>query len=138
VTASVDDRLRGCRHGKRGTLNDWWEEFRLYHRKDGKVVKEENLAFFAPAPGRQAACSFTKLENLILNHHTLPAKDFRFPVASRKSEFAGVLRFGRFRWPPRLDSLFLEKNYISGKRPAPSPAKAKGATSPRRNRTSPP
>jgi hypothetical protein len=48
VTASVDDRLRGCRHGKRGTLNDWWEEFRLYHRKDGKVVKEENLAFFCP------------------------------------------------------------------------------------------
>jgi hypothetical protein len=21
-------------------LNDWWEEFRLYHRKDGRVVKE--------------------------------------------------------------------------------------------------
>ena len=21
-------------------LADWWEEFRLYHRKDGKVVKE--------------------------------------------------------------------------------------------------
>ena len=21
-------------------LNDWWEEFRLYHRRDGKVVKE--------------------------------------------------------------------------------------------------
>jgi Terminase RNaseH-like domain len=21
-------------------LNDWWQEFRLYHRKDGKVVKE--------------------------------------------------------------------------------------------------
>jgi hypothetical protein len=21
-------------------LNDWWDEFRLYHRKDGKVVKE--------------------------------------------------------------------------------------------------
>jgi phage terminase large subunit-like protein len=21
-------------------LNDWWEEFRLYHRKDGKVIKE--------------------------------------------------------------------------------------------------
>ncbi len=20
--------------------HDWWEEFRLYHRKDGKVVKE--------------------------------------------------------------------------------------------------
>jgi hypothetical protein len=23
-------------------LNDWWEEFRLYHRKDGKVVKERD------------------------------------------------------------------------------------------------
>ena len=23
-------------------LNDWWEEFRLYHRKDGKVVKEDD------------------------------------------------------------------------------------------------
>jgi hypothetical protein len=21
-------------------LNDWWEEFRLYHRDDGKIVKE--------------------------------------------------------------------------------------------------
>lgn len=28
-------RLRVARH-----LADWWEEFRLYHRKDGKVVKE--------------------------------------------------------------------------------------------------
>jgi hypothetical protein len=23
-------------------LNDWWEEFRLYHRRDGKVVKEND------------------------------------------------------------------------------------------------
>jgi hypothetical protein len=23
-------------------LNDWFEEFRLYHRKDGKVVKERD------------------------------------------------------------------------------------------------
>jgi len=22
--------------------NDWWEEFRLYHRKDGRVVKEND------------------------------------------------------------------------------------------------
>jgi len=28
-------RFKVLRH-----LNDWWEEFRLYHRKDGKVVKE--------------------------------------------------------------------------------------------------
>jgi hypothetical protein len=23
-------------------LHDWWEEFRLYHRKDGRVVKEHD------------------------------------------------------------------------------------------------
>lgn len=28
-------RLKVARH-----LNDWWEEFRTYHRKDGKIVKE--------------------------------------------------------------------------------------------------
>lgn len=28
-------RLKVFKH-----LNDWWEEFRLYHRKDGRVVKE--------------------------------------------------------------------------------------------------
>lgn len=28
-------RLKVFKH-----LNDWFEEFRLYHRKDGKVVKE--------------------------------------------------------------------------------------------------
>src|SRR6185436_5255552 len=28
-------RLKVFRH-----LADWWEEFRLYHRRDGKVVKE--------------------------------------------------------------------------------------------------
>ena len=30
-------RLRVFRH-----LNDWFEEFRLYHRKDGRVVKEHD------------------------------------------------------------------------------------------------
>ena len=30
-------RLKVYRH-----LNDWFEEFRLYHRKDGKVVKEHD------------------------------------------------------------------------------------------------
>ena len=29
------DRFKVFKH-----LNDWWEEFRLYHRKDGLVVKE--------------------------------------------------------------------------------------------------
>ena len=26
-------------------LNDWWEEFSLYHRKDGKVVKEATTSW---------------------------------------------------------------------------------------------
>lgn len=30
-------RIKVAKH-----LNDWWEEFRLYHRKDGKVVKERD------------------------------------------------------------------------------------------------
>jgi phage terminase large subunit-like protein len=30
-------RLKVAKH-----LHDWWEEFRLYHRKDGKIVKEND------------------------------------------------------------------------------------------------
>ena len=35
LTRMQTGRLKVFRH-----LNDWFEEFRLYHRKDGKVVKE--------------------------------------------------------------------------------------------------
>jgi phage terminase large subunit-like protein len=35
LTRMQTGRFKVFRH-----LNDWWEEFRLYHRKDGKVVKE--------------------------------------------------------------------------------------------------
>jgi hypothetical protein len=35
------DRMRGARFTVFSDVSgDWWEEFRLYHRKDGKVVKE--------------------------------------------------------------------------------------------------
>jgi len=34
------DRMQTGRFKVFKELNDWWEEFRLYHRKDGKVVKE--------------------------------------------------------------------------------------------------
>jgi phage terminase large subunit-like protein len=34
------DRMQTGRFKVHEHLNDWWEEFRLYHRKDGKVVKE--------------------------------------------------------------------------------------------------
>jgi phage terminase large subunit-like protein len=34
------DRMRSGRFKVFKHLSDWWEEFRLYHRKEGKVVKE--------------------------------------------------------------------------------------------------
>ncbi len=34
------DRMQTGRFKVFRHLNDWFEEFRLYHRKDGKVVKE--------------------------------------------------------------------------------------------------
>lgn len=34
------DRMQTGRFKVAPHLHDWWEEFRLYHRKDGKVVKE--------------------------------------------------------------------------------------------------
>jgi len=36
------DRMQTGRLKVFGHLNDWFEEFRLYHRKDGKVVKEHD------------------------------------------------------------------------------------------------
>ena len=33
------DRMQTGKFKVYNTLNDWFEEFRLYHRKDGKVVK---------------------------------------------------------------------------------------------------
>lgn len=36
------DRMKKGQLRVAAHLNDWWEEFRLYHRKDGKVVKEND------------------------------------------------------------------------------------------------
>jgi phage terminase large subunit-like protein len=36
------DRMQSGRFKVFRELNDWWEEFRLFHRKDGKVVKESD------------------------------------------------------------------------------------------------
>jgi phage terminase large subunit-like protein len=45
VEAGLMDMLERMQTGRFkvfGYLNDWFEEFRLYHRKDGKVVKEHD------------------------------------------------------------------------------------------------
>ena len=38
--AEMLDRMETGRFRVFSHLNDWFEEFRLYHRKDGKIVKE--------------------------------------------------------------------------------------------------
>ena len=43
LEAGIQDmliRMEGGRFKVFRHLNDWWGKFRLYHRKDGKVVKE--------------------------------------------------------------------------------------------------
>ena len=45
VEPAVADMLTRMRTGRlkvAAHLNDWWEEFRLYHRKDGIIVKERD------------------------------------------------------------------------------------------------
>ncbi len=45
VEAGIFDMLERMQTGRLKVfshLNDWWEEFRLYHRKEGKVVKEHD------------------------------------------------------------------------------------------------
>jgi len=36
------DRMKTGRLKVAAHLNEWWEEFRLYHRKDGRIVKERD------------------------------------------------------------------------------------------------
>lgn len=45
VEPAIDDMLTRMKTGRLRVaehLNDWWEEFRLYHRKDGLIVKERD------------------------------------------------------------------------------------------------
>jgi hypothetical protein len=59
VEAGLMDMLDRMQTGKfkvYNTLNDWFEEFRLYHRKDGKVaVPRGGPDRYAAAPALQAA-----------------------------------------------------------------------------------
>ena len=50
VEAGISDILERMQTGRlkvAAHLNDWWEEFRLYHRKDGIIVKEGDDAMDA-------------------------------------------------------------------------------------------
>ena len=56
-------------------LNDWWEEFRLYHRRDGRVVKEGDDLMSA-----------TRYALMMLRHASTKAayENFRRPLVYRK------------------------------------------------------
>ena len=52
LTRMQTGRFKVFRH-----LNDWFEEFRIYHRKDGKVVKEgDDLISYALRDDDAALC----------------------------------------------------------------------------------
>jgi hypothetical protein len=57
-------------------LNDWWEEFRLFHRKDGKIVKESDDLMAA-----------TRYALMMLRHASTEKsyRDFRRPLVYPKS-----------------------------------------------------
>ena len=40
--AMILDRMHTGRFKVRADLADWWEEFRMYHRKDGRIVKQRD------------------------------------------------------------------------------------------------
>ena len=54
--------------------NDWWEEFRLYHRKDGKVVKEGDDLMCAT----RYALMMLRFAQTIRAHHNVRGK-FNYP-----------------------------------------------------------
>ncbi len=45
VEPGLTDMLQRMQTGRfkvAKSLSDWWEEYRMYHRKDGKIVKERD------------------------------------------------------------------------------------------------
>lgn len=57
LTRMKTGRLKVAAH-----LNDWWEEFRLYHRKDGLIVKELDDLMSATRYGLMMLCSAKRSE----------------------------------------------------------------------------
>ena len=64
--AEMLDRMQTDRLKVFSNLNDWWEEFRTYHRKDGLIVKQNDdlmaATRYAVMMRRNAAVQFTKVE----------------------------------------------------------------------------
>jgi hypothetical protein len=54
--------------------NDWWEEFRLYHRKDGRVFKEGDDLMSATRYGLMML-RFART----MQHHALFSRKLEYP-----------------------------------------------------------
>jgi hypothetical protein len=81
VEAGLMDMLTRMQTGKFKVfkeLNDWWEEFRLYHRRDGKVHKEGDDLMAA-----------TRYAVMMLRHAQTSKsyKDFRRPLVYAKGGY---------------------------------------------------
>jgi hypothetical protein len=82
VEAGLMDMLTRMQTGRFKVLehlNDWFEEYRLYHRKDGKVVKEGDDLMAA-----------TRYAIMMLRHASTKAAydKFRRPIAYPKTVYA--------------------------------------------------
>jgi phage terminase large subunit-like protein len=75
------DRMQTGRLKVAAHLHDWWEEFRLYHREDGKVVKENDDLMSA-----------TRYALMMLRHAKVNAGQQRIPTV--RSDFGTVPGMG--------------------------------------------
>jgi phage terminase large subunit-like protein len=75
-------RMQGGRFKVFKHLNDWWEEFRLFHRKDGKVVKEGDDLMAA-----------TRYALMMLRHASTAAQydNFRRPIDYPSPRAMGIV-----------------------------------------------
>src|SRR5262245_53756030 len=81
VEAGLMDMLQRMESGRFKVfkhLNDWWEEFRLYHRKDGKVVKEGDDLMCAT----RYALMMLRFASTARNYH-----NFRRPLVYQKNGY---------------------------------------------------
>ncbi|MEJ0004437.1 MAG: hypothetical protein WDN30_14440 [Pararobbsia sp.] len=79
VEAGILDMLTAMQTGKFKVfahLNEWFAEFRLYHRKDGKIVKLEDDLMSA-----------TRYARMMLRYATVPPKPRQIAKGTRKYDW---------------------------------------------------
>jgi hypothetical protein len=108
LTRMQTGRFKVFRH-----LNDWFEEFRLYHRKDGKVFKENDDLMSATRYGIMML-RFAEPEKVVDRHRRRPADEEAFVLARAEARFGTALTGSASA--PRLDEIGLAAPRIAGRR----------------------